>query len=1509
MFLIQINRYKIFAVLFFSFVLSINAYSQASEDIDALAPVEFLPKLEEFMTSSKRKVLEDSFKAFKSFYTSGLEEDEQILVKRVINQMFELKLTASPYFLNYLNALPPAKSHKEGLMFIDWNSIVLDMIKGIENRKLNPLKDFLNFSPQFFSDKKLKHSESGINWAFSEGAYSFSLEDNKPIIKFEDTNIYGIRKVDSIAILETSGTFNPIEKSWSGTGGKVFWRSDGMEKVHVKLEDYSFDATKALYNAEDAMFYNEELFPGQGIPGTFSDKVSAQNLAKGGSYPRFVSNNNAMEINNFGDNIYYKGNFAIHGETIYGEGQKDVPALIEISHKQNKAVKAFAQKFIIKKDEKIVAEQTRVTLNMGQDSIFHPSVNFTYKVPEKIASVYRGDRATDQNPFTNSYHNFNIDAPSVEWLIDKDSIIFGKERPGFAGSIKKKVLFESPKFYNEQEFFKIQNVASSNPLATIKILADRDGVRYMDAEYLAQQLNPKYSVENIQSLLYDLVAQGFIDYDVEKREVFLRDKVFHFVDSAAGKKDYDVLKVTSETDSTNAILDLRTKSLEVNAVEKLEFSTVQKVAIKPFLGKVHLHKDRNVLFDGRIFAGYSILTGVDFTFDYNKFHIKTDSVRYFDLFVPTGAEDEKGNKEALSIGSRIEHANGFLLIDAPNNKSGKEQIENFPSFQSKGYSYVYYDDKDIKEGVYKRDSFYFRLDKFSFNNLDNYVAADVTFKGTMFSADIMPEFEETIVIQEEDQSLGFVRNTPDKGFPAYTGKGKYTGQLWLSNNGFLGKGTVNYLNASIDSEDIVFKPKQMLCSAEVIDLEEVKNDELEIPQVHGEDVTINWKPYQDSLYVNAESEPFLFFKQPGYTLDGTLILTPEGVKGNGSFEWKDGKLNSKLYDFGAFKTYADTSSVQIKALEGDDIAFDTENVNSDVNFEIQMGVFKANVDSVTTRLPLNKYVTSMNEFVWDMAQETITFISEPGKKGTFTSTDVDQDSLNYEGLTGFYDLRNNQLDVGGVDFILSADALIYPDSGLVKVKQGGEMIQLNNAKIIANTENKYHVINRATVNVKGRKVYKANGFYEYNIGDRNQEIEFTNILGQPVGKGKRSEKKLVTRAIGEIAEERDFRIAEKIGFQGNIGLNAESKNLLFKGFAQMRSEKLPENYWFSIDCEADKNDLLIPFQEPKNFNGDPLRTGLYLSKEANIVYPSVMAPLYYRKDRPILETKGFLKHDREKDTFIFGDSAKVSNLSYRGNILKYNDKTGDINANGQFNLGSGLPDLFKIFAAGEIATNIETFTDTLTNPLDMKVKMDAMTGILFEIPDKLKKIMLADFVNSTFGASSAVDHSTNNFYETAIAEFIPDEKEYTKVISRMKGGALDLPKKYNDYLFLFGKLPMQWDFDYQSFVSSKERNLILSIDGKPVHRDLITYVEFKMPANNDDRLYILIKAPNDYYYFFGYKNGILNTVSNNTRYNDEVVGLKDKERIVKNKEFQFEVQPVNPGTATNFINRIKATHN
>lgn len=144
-----------------------------------------------------------------------------------------------------------------------------------------------------------------------------------------------------------------------------------------------------------------------------------------------------------------------------------------------------------------------------------------------------------------------------------------------------------------------------------------------------------------------------------------------------------------------------------------------------------------------------------------------DSLRFK---VPSDTVDERGRKRLIPIKSILQQLNGKLSIDNPTNKSGFVPNEEYPIFVCTNKSFIYYDYPEIFGGVYKRDKFYYHLDPFSIDSLNTLTKEGLVFEGSMVSADIFPEWRQQLTVQR-DYSLGFVTNTPDAGFAAYSGKG------------------------------------------------------------------------------------------------------------------------------------------------------------------------------------------------------------------------------------------------------------------------------------------------------------------------------------------------------------------------------------------------------------------------------------------------------------------------------------------------------------------------------------------------------------------------------------------------------------------------------------------------------------------------------------------------------------------------------------------------------------------
>lgn len=130
-----------------------------------------------------------------------------------------------------------------------------------------------------------------------------------------------------------------------------------------------------------------------------------------------------------------------------------------------------------------------------------------------------------------------------------------------------------------------------------------------------------------------------------------------------------------------------------------------------------------------------------------------------------------------------------------------------------------------------------------------------------------------------------------------------------------------------------------------------------------------------------------------------------------------------------------------------------------------------------------------------MVDESIIFKVEEGLLGKFMFIYFGKDLLNFEGGEVFYDFKIDEFSVSGVFYLIVVDVFVYLDSNFVRIGQDGEMVILENVRIVVDIFNQNYVIKWVMVDVKGCRFYQVLGFYEYNVGDWEQEIEFENIVG------------------------------------------------------------------------------------------------------------------------------------------------------------------------------------------------------------------------------------------------------------------------------------------------------------------------------------------------------------------------------------------------------------------------------
>ncbi len=205
-----------------------------------------------------------------------------------------------------------------------------------------------------------------------------------------------------------------------------------------------------------------------------------------------------------------------------------------------------------------------------------------------------------------------------------------------------------------------------------------------------------------------------------------------------------------------------------------------------------MQKNRNFEFAEKCKPAYSGSTARNTASTYDEFKIDLLQVDSLKLDYQTRYRDDYGRKILQSVANTFHIIGGDIVIDKPSNKSGLQSNPDYPIFHSTQKSYVYYDDPSIFNGIYKRDSFYFEIQPFTYVNMDNFEQSDLDFKGILYSRNILAPIEENLVLRP-DNSLGFIKSTPPEGLALYRGKGKVFDKIDLSNRGLTVKGQVGYI--------------------------------------------------------------------------------------------------------------------------------------------------------------------------------------------------------------------------------------------------------------------------------------------------------------------------------------------------------------------------------------------------------------------------------------------------------------------------------------------------------------------------------------------------------------------------------------------------------------------------------------------------------------------------------------------------------------------------------------------
>ena len=1480
---------RIFLLLFT--VVSFAAFSQKTTAFSN-DTLKYIKELDAYFQagSANKEDAEQFVENFKKFWQSAaFSQRYKDYVYGTSNTMLQKKLKPYPYFQNYLIAVANFINSKQDFRnFESWQAVLEKVLKA---RSPKPIEHFLEMSVNIFEDGVF-YSSPSFEWYTTEAVYKFDY-DSLPKLVFQQFTLNGRNsRMDSIAIENTTGVYYPTSGRFYGKGGKVSWKRTGLgDEVYALIKKYTIDCKTGGYGSDSVTFYHPQYFDKPQL-GKLSDKIISQNDGKL-TFPRFDTYTKRLEIKSVTKDVFYEGGFSMRGPQFVGSGDSKNPAKVVFKRNNQRFLTVAARNFTMNA-EKITADNAQVKFTLDKDSIYHPYCNFKYIAEQRKVSVVRTNEGLQKTPFSDSYHKVDMYFEELTWKIDSPKVDIGFLTANFQGQ----AYFESQDFFTMDRFMQIRGEGSEvNPMIKINQYYETYKQRAFDAVELAKFM--KWTAVDLRPVLVKLGTFGVIDYNVETDEVVITDKLLKYIKAAKKLTDYDVLTFHSVIPGQyNATLNLLNNNFDmrIRGVKNVLISDTQKVFVFPHKGEVVLKKGRNFTFSGAVASGKFEFHGKEFAFDYdqNKINMKLiDSLR---IYVTALQAEPDGSIPFKRVQTVIENISGELDVDHPKNHAGYLKMPQYPIFKSFKDSYAFYDKRSIQKGVYNRDNFYFKLDPFTIDSLDNFDNSALRFKGEFSSAGIFPVFRDTITLQR-DYSLGFIRKTPEGGFNAYGVKGKFDNEVRLSNKGLRGTGDIAFGPSLTKGDDFIFFPDSVNGIANTFDVKE-QGDPIEFPQAHGDNVYIHWTPKQGLLQASNTETPFTSYNKK-VEFRGRYDLTINELRGSGKADFEKADLISRDILFKQQKFFADTADFHLKALDEEGLTFATDNVKATIDFLNRSGTFVTNGSGSVVRFPKNDYISYMDRFKWFMDQESIQLGDEQQQIDATAAADEDvqleapefisikkgQDSLRFFAPAAKYNLRKYVITCINVPFIDVADARLFPDSGKVVIYKNAVIDTLRNAILTANTVTKYHTVRNVKANIFGRKTYLAAGDYTYfDENDKPYNIKLAKIYPDTSGQ---------TVSEGNIPESENFKFNDYFSFAGRVYLKATNRFLYYAGGTRIvHSCNIGKSY-LKFEGEIDPKDILIPIpKDPHDMTGAPVACGVIYSPDSNTVYSSFLSKHVANKhEKSVLMVDGFLGFDRDTKEYRISNKEKLVETSLPGNYLSLGTTDCQVYGEGKLDIGADFGQV-KVSTVGNVRQN--TINDSTT--FDLVMVLD----FFFE-KNAIKK-MSGDF-ELLFNSLSPTDFSRKTF-EKAMIEILGKERG-DKALSELNlyGNYKKFPDELEKTLFL-SDVQMVYNPRLKAFVSTGDIG-VANIMKTEVNRYTPGIIQIKKQKNGDV-IDIYLEPDATTWFYFSYFRGVMSAVSSNQEFNKAIGELKAKDRKLDVKEgpaYQFNL--ASPTKKDQFVKKMR----
>jgi len=1426
-------------------------------------PEKFREELVSFMGPNLNDIQKTNLNTFlTSWDSSAFSRQNMTRIIDIASQFSARSMRPVPHFNDFFLTMQAfiEKENRE--------EILGNWLTGLSETLFNPrfptdrIARYIKNSGLMISDNILSESAT-VRWKIKDAPLRF-LHDTVFFVEIRNATLTCYSQKDSTEIYNASGNYFPEIQQFHGTKGMITWEKAGYarEDVFAEIQDYIINIARNSFSIDSARLTHKTYFR-EPVYGSLTDQSITFRNKEMANYPRFETYIKEFRLESIYEGVNYEGGLTFEGANVKGSGTRLSPAKITLYRNDTLYLKIQADEFMFSR-RGLNSGETNISLYLDNDSIYHSNLSFSYNAGMRQVNLFRGNNPVSRSPYFNSFHNLDMYFEYLSWDMNSTKIILSRPRGAALGQAQ----FESRSFFNASYFMKLAGIDDYHPLILLKRFAEWYYSETFPVEEFAKWLNKP--VDAVTGLCIEMANRGFLFYDRKYNEVTLKEKVFDFLDSYSKKKDYDVLTIFSETKAPldNAILDLRNFRLTVNGVRGIYLSDSQRVAIYPYRQQVIIGKNRDMEFDGVVQAGLFTVFGHNFSFSYDTFKIRLEKIDSIRIAVETTQRDAYGNRVIREVDNLIQLGTAELYIDDPNNKSGLRSLRQYPIINAVTYSYIFFDKIPGLERIYPQQDFYFRVDPFTYENIDHYTNEDMNLAGEFIAGNILKPTRQYLTIQDNN-SLGFNMLVPDEGIDVYGDRGLLYENLSMSNKGLIGSGSLKHLTSTTTSEEFRFFPDSMITRATAFIMD--KNASGIYPAVNSEDVAIKWFPGNDEwIASNAREKNFNMFEN-GTTLDGLLTLTPSVLKGSGVINTTDSRIISKLFSFASGQIKADTSDYNLKSTTTSGYAFIAENARTDINFDAQMTQFHLNTGASVVKFPEIEYICKMTDFTYNMSTRILnmeqkgrkeTELLPPDKllalsfsgldKPTFFATNVIRDTIAFNSGKGRYHLNEEYIEAEDINYIHIADALIQPDKGKIIINRRAKLQQLRNAIIAVNNN---HILHSARIDIESTKRYYGSAIYDYVDQNKDiQQIAFSEVTVDTMR----------TSARGYIPVSQNFTLSPDFTYSGDVNLYAAREQLLFTGSAGI-IHKCDQIKSFPVKFRSyiDPKNVMIPVSEkPRDMNDNMIFSGSFLNIDSIHIYPAFLSAQKSWTDANLVNSQGFLYFDKSRTRYIITSRQKLADMSLHGNMIAYDRNYCILSSEGRLNFGTNF-DMVNMSSAGKVLHRIDSGD----------VSIDALLAFDFHFSAEGLK-MMSDEIRMVPTLKPV--NLNNELYVKGMKDMIG-----VQAATQMKeeldlfGTSRNLPKEFN-FEILLNDVKLYWNESSSSF-RSKGPIGIGFIGTQPVNVYVEGHIEIQR-RRTGDMFDIYLKANETTWYYFSYIRGNMMTQAYNISYNTLIANTKQNLR-------------------------------